>query len=39
MFVKDYSTSQRKYLYNLLEENGFPKHYLIRHSTTHPTKT
>jgi hypothetical protein len=39
MFVKDYSTSQRKYLYNLLEENGFPKNYLIRHSTTHPTKT
>jgi hypothetical protein len=39
MFVKDYTTSQRKYLYNLLEENGFPKNYLIRHSTTHPTKT
>lgn len=39
MFVKDYTTSQRKYLYNLLEENGFQKNYLIRHSTTHPTKT
>ena len=39
MFVKDYTTSQRKYLYNLLEENGFPKHYLVRHSTTHPIKT
>lgn len=39
MFVKDYTTSQRKYLYNLLEENGFQKNYLVRHSTTHPTKT
>jgi hypothetical protein len=39
MFVKDYNTSQRKYLYDLLEENGFPKNYLIRHSTTHPIKT
>jgi hypothetical protein len=39
MFVKDYTTSQRKYLYELLVENGFPKDYLIRHSTTHPIKT
>jgi len=39
MFVKDYTTSQRKYLYELLVENGFSKDYLIRHSTTHPTKT
>lgn len=39
MFVKDYTTSQRKYLYNLLEENGFSKNYLVRHSTTHPIKT
>jgi hypothetical protein len=39
MFVKDYTTSQRKYLYDLLVENGFPKNYLIRHSTTHPIKT
>ena len=39
MFVKDYTTSQRKYLYELLVENGFPKSYLVRHSTTHPTKT
>ena len=38
IFVKDYNTSQRKYLYNLLVEKGFPKHYLFRHSTTHPTK-
>jgi hypothetical protein len=39
MFVKDYTTSQRKYLYDLLVENGFSKNYLIRHSTTHPIKT
>ena len=39
MFVKDYTTSQRKYLYDLLVENGFSKDYLIRHSTTHPIKT
>lgn len=39
MFVRDYTTSQRKYLYNLLEENGYPKKYLVRHSTTHPIKT
>jgi hypothetical protein len=40
MFVKDYSSSQRKYLYNLLVERGFSKPYLQRQSTTHPsTKT
>lgn len=39
MFVKDSSTQQRKYLYQILTEKGFPKSYLIRHSTTHPTKT
>jgi hypothetical protein len=39
IFVKDYSTQQRKYLYDLLVKNGFPKNYLIRHSTTHPVKT
>ena len=39
MFVKDYTTSQRKYLYDLLVEHGFSKNYLIRHSTTHPIKT
>ena len=38
IFVKDYDTIQRKYLYNLLVEKGFPKSYLFRHSTTHPTK-
>lgn len=36
LFVKDYSTSQRKYLYKILEEKGFPKSYLFRRSTTHP---
>lgn len=39
MFVKDYTTQQRKYLYQLLVEKGFPKSYLQRHSTTHPSKT
>jgi hypothetical protein len=38
LLVKDYSTSQRKYLYDLLSINGFPKSYLQRHSTTHPSK-
>ena len=38
MFVKDYDTMQRKYLYNILTEKGFPKSYLFRHSTTHPIK-
>jgi hypothetical protein len=38
IFVKDISTVQRKYLYTLLVEKGFPKSYLFRHSTTHPTK-
>ena len=39
MFVKDYSNSQRKYLYNLLTDYGFSKSYLQRQSTTHPIKT
>ena len=38
MFIKDYDTNQRKYLYNILTEKGFPKSYLFRQSTTHPTK-
>ena len=38
IFVKDISTVQRKYLYNILEEKGFSKSYLQRHSTTHPSK-
>ena len=37
MFVKDYSNAQRKYLYNLLIENGFSKTYLQRQITTHPS--
>ena len=37
IFVKDYSTTQRKYLYNLLEEKGFSKQYLQRQTTTHPS--
>lgn len=39
IFVKDYSTAQRKYLYNILVNYGFPKDYLFRQSTTHPIKT
>lgn len=35
LFVKDYSNSQRKYLYKLLIDIGYPKTYLQRHSTTH----
>ena len=38
LFVKDVSTAQRKYLYKLLEERGFSKSYLQRHSTTHVSK-
>ena len=37
IFVKDYSTTQRKYLYDLLTEKGFSKQYLQRYSTTHPS--
>ena len=36
MFVKDHSTTQRKYLYDLLVKEGYPKKYLIKLSTTHP---
>jgi hypothetical protein len=38
LVVNDTSTTHRKYLYKILVENGFPKNYLFRHSTTHPTK-
>lgn len=38
MFVKDSSTTQRKYLYDLLVERGYSKDYLFRQSTTHPSK-
>jgi hypothetical protein len=38
MLVKDYTTIHRKYLYNLLVEKGFPKTYLQRLSTCHPSK-
>ena len=36
LLVKDTSTAQRKYLYDILVDKGFPKIYLMRHSTTHP---
>jgi hypothetical protein len=38
LFVKDSSTAQRKYLYELLVSQGFPKSYLFRQSTTFPKK-
>lgn len=36
--IFDTSISQRKYLYEILVEKGFPKSYLFRQRTTHPTK-
>lgn len=39
IFVKDYTTTQRKYLYELLVSKGFSKDYLFRRLTTHPIKT
>ena len=38
LLVKDYSTPQRKYLYDLLVKMGFEKSYLQRSSTTHPSR-
>ena len=37
LFVKDYSSPQRKYLYGLLESNGFDKKVLYRKFTTYPS--
>jgi len=36
MIVRDVSQSQRKYLYNLLIENGFNKKFLYTSFTTYP---
>jgi hypothetical protein len=36
LFIKDCSGPQRKYLYNLLESNGFDKKVLYRKFTTYP---
>lgn len=36
LFIKDYSTAQRKYLYSLLESNGIDKKILYRKFTTLP---
>jgi len=38
ILIKDYSFAQRKYLYNVLINQGFPKSYLQRYSTTHPVE-
>jgi predicted Fe-Mo cluster-binding NifX family protein len=36
LFIKDYSSTQRKYLYTLLESNGFSKKVLYRKFTSQP---
>jgi hypothetical protein len=36
LFIKDYSSPQRKYLYSLLESKGFDKKVLYRKFTTYP---
>ena len=36
LFIKDYSSAQRKYLYNLLDSNGINKKILYRKFTTYP---
>jgi hypothetical protein len=36
LFIKDYSSAQRKYLYTLLESNGVDKKILYRKFTTYP---
>jgi len=38
ILVKDTSTIQRKYLYDILIKKGFSKSYLFRQSTTHPVR-
>ena len=38
IFIKDSSTPQRKYLYDMLVTLGYPKQYLFRQSTTFPLK-
>ena len=38
IFIKDYSSPQRKYLYSLLESNGFDKKVLYRKFTTYPSR-
>ena len=38
LFIKDCSSPQRKYLYNLLESNGFDKKVLYRKFTTYPVR-
>ena len=38
IFIKDSSTPQRKYLYDMLSNLGYPKQYLFRQSTTFPLK-
>lgn len=39
LFVKDYSTPQKKYLYELLETNGYDKKILYRKFTTYSPRS
>ena len=36
MIVRDFSSAQKKYLYDLLVDSGFKIDFLYRQSTTHP---
>lgn len=38
IFVKDFSSAQRKYLFDLLSQNGIDKKILYRKFTTHPPR-
>jgi phage pi2 protein 07 len=38
LFIKDCTSPQRKYLYSLLESNGFDKKVLYRKFTTYPVR-
>jgi hypothetical protein len=39
LFIKDCTSPQRKYLYSLLESNGFDKKVLYRKFTTYPVRS
>jgi len=39
MFIKDSTQTQRKWLYNVLEKNGFDKKKLYRQKTTFSKRT
>ena len=37
LIVRNVSSPNKKYLYNILEEKGFDKKFLYRKTTTHPS--